>query len=295
MNIIGFVSQTYTYGQRRHQTSLPAKLGRCSQRRPPDCLRLPKRWLRAHLPSPDPDSLLADLGSGSQPRQLVALIRLSSIPPNEALALLQKTEVLQSANLQVRLTALATLGKLGNREQAGVLLEALESDRDHSIRAAAASALGNLLHPTEGEGAIQGYEKVLTALIRAAEEDEHFIVRYAALIALGELANPVAVNTVLPVVRNFAAPALEATAAVAAIGKMVDLEGPTTEVLEAVAARAADRDELIRAAVVRTLGRWKNVDSVPELLQQMQGNEKRFGQSTHVQAILDDVLGDGRV
>ncbi|KAI0561310.1 Armadillo-like helical domain containing protein [Gracilaria domingensis] len=290
---VSFVSRTCIC-QRHCSQAFPRTWFSSLQQRSPSAVRLAQCRIRAHLHSPEPDYLLQDLCSGSQPRQLVALVRLTSIPPNEALGILEKSETLASNNKQVRLSALATLGKLGFRERAGVLVNALESDGDHAVRAAAANGLGNLLHPNEGEGSVKGYENVLHALIRAAQKkDEHFIVRYAALVALGELANPSAVDIVLPIVRDLAAPALEVMAAVAAIGKMMNAGALTAEVLEAVKARAADRDELIRAAVVRTLGRWLGVHSVPELLQRMNKDEQRYGQSKHVHEILDDVLRNG--
>eukprot|EP00178_Gracilaria_changii_P020920 TRINITY_DN614_c0_g1_i3.p1 TRINITY_DN614_c0_g1~~TRINITY_DN614_c0_g1_i3.p1 ORF type:complete len:296 (+),score=44.50 TRINITY_DN614_c0_g1_i3:718-1605(+) len=292
MKEASFVPSPYLYNGKCCQAFLPRGLSRldCPQR--PLSKVVHPNHVRAHVPSPDPSSLLDDLRSGSQPKQLVALVRLTSIPPHEALILLEQSETLTSPNIQVRLTALATLGKLGCRERADVLVNALESDQEHSIRAAAASGLGNLLHPNEGEKAVQGYPYVLKALIRASQNDENFIVRYAALIALGELGNPDAIETVLPIIRSLSAPALEATAAVAAIGKMTDSGGPSPEVFNAVAARASDRDELVRAAVVRTLANWSNIDAVPELLLRMKRDETRYGQSNHVQAILDDVLHD---
>lgn len=241
--------------------------------------------------SPKAESILDELRSGSQPKQLVALVRLISLPPREGLLILRKSDVLNSRKLQIRVSALATLGKLGIREEARTLIAVLETDPDHSIRAAAAGGLGDLLRPKTGEVVVQGQEEALEALIRAAEQDEHFIVRYAALVSVGELGNPAALNTVLRVIRDLKAPALEATAAVYAISQLAKDDALNKEIIDAVCARAGDREDLIRAAVVHTLGSWSNDNSIRELLQRMKGDEMRFGQSTHVQAVLDDVLG----
>ncbi|PXF43417.1 hypothetical protein BWQ96_06807 [Gracilariopsis chorda] len=288
MNVPTFAGQPFCWFNRSY-SGLPIRPKSSTTRY--DAAKLPQRRPRAQLISPNAESLLDDLCSESQARQLVALVHLSSLPPGEGIWVLRKSDVLTSRNLQVRVSAFATLGKLGIREEGRTLIVALESDPDHSIRAAAASGLGDLLRPNDGEGVVRGQGDALEALVRAAEQDAHFIVRYAALVSVGELGNPAALDAVLRVVRDLSAPALEATAAVYAIGQLANDDALTGEILDAVSARAGDREDLVRAAVVRTLGRWSNANSVPELLQRMKGDEKRFGQSTHVQAILDDVLG----
>lgn len=203
--------------------------------------------------------------------------------------MLQQSGLLESKNVQVRLTALATLGKLGFRREADTLVSALNFDPDHSVRAAAANGLGNVLRPEDGAAPVTGGEKALHALIRAANEDGHVIVRYAALVSIGDLGNPAAIHVLLPIVRNLAAPTLEAAAAIRALGDLVHGNSVSKDLLRAISARVADRDELIRAAVARRLGRWLDIGSVPELLKRMEADEKQFGQSTHVQAVLDNV------
>lgn len=234
---------------------------------------------------------LQGLQSNNQLQQIRILLSLEQEAPETAAALIHKSGVLNSKNQQVRLTALATLGKLGLKSEVSVLKSILQSDSDHANRAAAANALGSLL---ENLNAVKKDTEIIIgieALVQAAKEDEHFIVRYAAIVGIGNAGNDMAVSTLLPIAENIAAPALEAAAAVRALGEVLDVLNVNGNILETVRTRAADREDLVRAAVARTLGEWRSIPEASVSLQEMKRNEDKYGQSNLVQTILDDILG----
>lgn len=242
---------------------------------------------RASLQStPNAESLLEKLKSGVQANQMLALVALPQLPSSEAVSLLYDSGVLKSPNRQVRLTAVATLGKLRAPREANVLLDVLRDDSDdYSVRAAAANALGFLLPGvSDGSGVIG---EALSALVDVATGDEHFILRYAAIVTMGNLGDNSAMETLLPIAKDVSAEPLEAAAAVTAIGEVVDAESVDAAVLDAVIARAADREDLVRAAVARTLQRWKQVDTAVKVLEGMRKDEERYGQSELVRAVLN--------
>lgn len=240
---------------------------------------------------PSADDLLEKLKSGIQPTQMLALIVLPQLPSAEAASLLHNSGVLDSPNRQVRLTAVATLGKLGAPREASVLLSVLRDDSDdYSVRAAAASALGSLLPgPSDGSGLVG---QALSALVDVATADEHFILRYAAIVSMGNLGDRSAMETLLPIAKDVSAVPLEAAAAVRAIGEVVDGKDVEEEVMQAVVARAADKEDLVRVSVVRTLGRWKEAAGAGIVLENMRKDEERYGQSDLVRAVLNDELDD---
>lgn len=218
---------------------------------------------------------------------MLALIALPQLPSAQAVALLHASGVLQSPNQQVRLTAVATLGKLGAPREASVLLSVLRDDSDdYSVRAAAANALGFLLPgAADGSGLIG---EALSALVDVATGEEHFILRYTAIVTIGNLGDQSAIETLLPIAKDVASQPLDAAAAVAALGEVVDGKHVETEVMDAVVARAADRVDLVRAAVVRTLRRWKDADRAGTVLENMRRDEEQYGRSDFVRAVLND-------
>lgn len=222
---------------------------------------------------------------------MLALIALPQLPSAEAVSLLHKSGLLDSPNRQVRLTAVATLGKLGAAREASVLLSVLRDDTDdYSVRAAAANALGSLLPgPSDGSGLVG---EALSALVDVATGDEHFILRYSAIVSIGSLGDRSAIETLLPIAKDIGALPLEAAAAVGAIGEVVDGKDVREEVIQAVVARARDREDLVRAAVARTLGNWKDAAGAAAVLENMRKDEERYGQSDLVRAILNDVIDD---
>lgn len=287
----------------------------------PQCIprtpRAPKLYCQRRRPrapyasgaASDGHNLRARLSStGEQATQILALVSLPSLPPEEARGLLHDSGALRSDNVQVRLTAAATLGKLGNRGDTAALVHLLTMDPEHSVRAAAASGIGNLLRrrsrPAEaGSGAVA--PDVVEPLLAIAENDANFIVRYCALVTLGNVGDRRALPFLISVAMDSSAPPLEAAAAVAALGEIPrdsDAVGIDEEVFNVVVIRARDRDDLVRAAVARTLGLWaadeerrqSSKRTAMDVLQGMNKEEERFGQSALVRsAVTDAILGRG--
>lgn len=242
--------------------------------------------------SPQSAALSEQLRSGSQPKQLVALIKLERLPSDTALDILQSSNLLTSSNQQVRQSAVATLGKLGVLSQTSTLVSILaDKEEDYSVRAAAANSLGRLLEDASGDGVQPYISSAVGELLRVVEEDEEFIVRYASIVALGNVGDAVVLPHLLKIVKDSTAPGLEAAAAVGAIGEVVKADWVDEGLLVSVCARASDREDLVRAAVARTLGRWRAVANVENRLLSMRSSEEKYGESPMVLAILDDALG----
>lgn len=230
------------------------------------------------------------LTSNNQPKQTLALISLEKLPAKQAVCILNASQVLDSPNPQIRLTALATLGKLGEQSEAHSLTRALQSDEDDTVRSAAAGALGDLFHDERKRTSV--LQNVVATLSDAALHDEHFMVRYVAIVSLGSVGALGNVQLLLTVAQNTATPALELAAALTALGEAVTTERVTAPMRAVVHSRARDRDDFVRAAVARTLGRWHDAGDDGAVLRRMREEEERFGASGMVMAILDDVLRD---
>ena len=248
-------------------------------------------YIRACADSQPQNSLLDTLKSDDQPKQVLALISLHRTPAKEALSLIRQSGVLDTENRQVRIAALTALGKIGIHEETNTLVEVLLHDPDHSIRAAAANGLAHMFEPETRKSEMK--EKAVEALKQAATQDEHFIVRYAAIVSVGNLGEPSCVEMLLPIATDLMAPALEVAAAVTALGEVVTEQAVDEGLLKAVSARADDREDFIRAAVARTLGRWGDFGDARNSLEKMRVNEEKYGQSDLVRAILSDVFSDG--
>lgn len=255
-----------------------------------------RRRPRASLTSPGGrEDLEEKLRNGSQGEQMRAMIVLPQLPSEESVALLHSAGVLRSENRQVRLTAVATLGKLGMRSEGRTLLSVLRDDvnEDYSVRAAAANALGILLEPRAEPGGEALVREAVNALIHAVVTDESFIVRYSAIVSLGNMAQPTALSTLMSLVSDTESPPLEASAAVTAVGEMLPKKDVQEEVFAAITRRARDPEQFVRASVARTLGRWKGLGNSIEVLHNMQIEEAKEGKSVMVQTILREVLDPG--
>lgn len=160
------------------------------------------------------------------------------------------------------------------------------------MRAAAANAVGELLSSATDKPTDEMVSKAVTALLRAATEDNEFIVRYAALVSLGDVGSPIALPLLTAVAENLTSPALEATAAVAAIGDIVVVEDVHDDLMNVIKGRAADREDLVRAAAAKTLGRWRGSEDAKAVLERMRGDESKYGNSPIVLAALTDALGE---
>lgn len=264
-----------------HRARCPRHTSRVVVRRP-----------RACESPPSPAEVLDILKNATQSQKILALISLRKLSSEQAVPVLYSSGILDIDNIQVRVTALTTLGKVGARKEADTLIAVLLNDIDHSIRAAAASALGSLLFCEGDFVADETTGKTTEALLHAATKDEHFIVRYTAIVSAGNIADPAVVPALLPIANDIAAPTLEAAAALTALGEVVPTRDVGSEMLKAVCARAGDREEFIRAAVARTLGRWTGVGGARASLEKMKTDEEKYGQSNLVRAILSDVLGE---
>ncbi len=146
------------------------------------------------------------------------------------------SEALKDPEATVRLSAMTSLGWLGDAHAAGALADAL-SDSDERCRSAAALALGML-----------GTPAALKPLARALA-DPGSMVRQSAAEALGQLANPVATDLLLDVLHD-GEETLEVRAAVArALGRMrvPQVVLPLRRLLEAP-------EPLLRAAAIEAFG-----------------------------------------
>lgn len=198
-----------------------------------------------------------------------------------------------------------TLGKLlrTHPSEAPVLTNVLLTDTDHSIRAAAAGGLGNLSLPASAPS----MQAATDALRAAAISDEHFIVRYSAIVALGNVGDVTSIGLLVPLVDSTLVPALEAVAAIDALGEIVketpSLLGDMNAAKKAVLGRSTDKEDLVRAAVARALFEWKQAvshgaetaesdDNVrfTGALNDMLKNEEQNGQSTFVLGLLQKLL-----
>lgn len=280
-----------TVGFTKHQRHPNAtSVGGCKVQYRRSCRR-PRAVLQ---PPEDREVLEERLRTGSQAEQMQAMIALPRLPSAVSVPLIHSTGVLRSENLQVRLTAVATLGKLGMLSEGRTLLAVLrnDTDEDYSVRAAAANALGSLLEPPRPIGAELLVRETVNALIHIVATDESFIVRYAAIVSLGNIADPTALITLLPIISDGTAPPLDVSAAIVAIGEVVPKEGATIEMLKAVTRHAEDPEEFIRAAVARTLGAWKGVGDSLVVLVKMRDSENRDGGSVMVRTIIAEVLDE---
>lgn len=261
-------------------------------------------------PNRTPD-LLANLRSDGEPRQILALISLARLPGPDALALLQECGALTSQFRKTRIAALDALGKTRVRTESTTLIAVLQSDTDHSIRAAAAAALSTVLTAEEGvlledagpdaranasrpESRDDIFTNTVEALREAMTKDEHFIVRYSAIVALGNLQDDDAIDLLLPLIQSPDAAPLEIASAIDAVGEIVPPSRLREEWLYAVNSRALHPDDLIRAAVVRTLAGWRSVEGVSATLTTMLKNEVEYGRSTFVLALLQYFIGNDK-
>lgn len=234
---------------------------------------------------PEEDELIFDLRDDGSPKQILALIKLTKLPSSEkALNILQKSEVMKSQFRKTRIAVLDTLGKLRQPSSLPMLTSTLQNDTDHSIRAAAAGGLGEILVPEEHK------ENSCSILREAALHDDHFIVRYSAIVTLGNIGDIRSIPVLIPLISNLNTPALECSAAIDAVGEILSIDLVTDSFLQTVLIRVNDDEDLIRAAVVRTLVRWKRIKGVSEVLSSILKTEVEQGRSSFVHALLQQLL-----
>lgn len=294
----------------RAQGRMPARAGASASES-----RVVVHSLASPESSPSTDEILNDLRRDGEPQQILALISLLRLPSSEAAyQLLKESNVLSSQFRKTRIAALDALGKLRLRsETTGILVDVLRNDSDHSIRAAAAGALSvthavtisenfgdngvTTMYNTELRQRQQqeqkedgSYHDAVMALRHAATNDEHFIVRYSAIVALGNVCDVEAIPMLLKLVGDRATPTLETASAVDALGEIIAPPDVSPDCLCSVTARATDREDLVRAAVARTLARWRSISDASDALSQMMSNEVRYGRSSFVLNLLQHLV-----
>ncbi|MGQ0667598.1 MAG: HEAT repeat domain-containing protein [Nitrospiraceae bacterium] len=152
----------------------------------------------------------------------------------------------------VRLTAAESLGKIGDRTAAPVLLQALH-DPDPRVREAAAKSVGAL--PAGGGEA----ESELVTLL----SDLAIPVRHAAAQALGTRAGTPALTTALTGLLTNPDPTVRQAAAHALF--LVEGHGA----LSALSTSATDSDPVVRQWVIAALGETGDIRAAPVLLERL--------------------------
>lgn len=264
----------------------------------------------SQLPSTPIEDILQSLKRDGEPSQTIALISLSQLPGDQALSILQQSDTLNSKFRKTRIAALDALGKTRIKTECSYIVEIIQSDSDHSIRAAAAAALSNLLSTqdrldgdlqprgalvaTQGELGLrteQHFIEATKALRHAVIMDDHFIVRYSAIVALGNLEDINAVPLLLSLIESAATAPLEVASAIDAMGEIVPATDVESKWLFVIKSRASDKDDLIRASVVRTFARWRSIAGVPDMLATMLYEEIKYGRSSFVLGLLQYIIG----
>lgn len=264
----------------------------------------------------DDNNILRDLRNDGKPPQVLALIKLTKMAPRHALHLIQVSGVYESKYRKTRIAVLDALGKFRIRTEIPTLVSVLCDDSDHSIRAAAAGALGVLLSPLDNGNDVDSdinddpnrevsqsepstdvaqlqddvHDRALLALRNAALNDDHFIVRYSAIVALGNGRDTASISLLLPIIANQDAAALEVASAIDALGEIIAATDVPQKCLEHVIARTTDSEDLIRAAVARTLGQWRSIRIAADTLHKMLSHEIRLERSSFVLDLLQRIL-----
>ncbi|MEO1147976.1 MAG: HEAT repeat domain-containing protein [Cyanobacteria bacterium J06638_22] len=169
------------------------------------------------MSQPDLEKIATRLQSPDVKERVLAMIELQkdSVPAPSALPLVK--QALADRNVQIRGMAVFTLGIKPNPENLPLLVQVLETDGDHNMRAIAAGALG-----------YQENRQALESLRHAFYEDTHWLVQFSAAIALGNLKDKQAQAVLLealdsknPLVQQAAIMALGEIGATAAIDRLV--------------------------------------------------------------------------
>lgn len=178
--------------------------------------------------------IASSLNSSDSRDRLIALAKLKSFTPEEAVPLIKK--VINDPNLQVRAMAIFALGAKPQPECLDLLMPILSGDEDYSIRAAAAGALGYLADTRAFEG-----------LLRAFYEDTEWVVRFSAAVSLGNLQDPRAEDVLMQALKSDEP--LFQQAAIAALGEIGALDS-IGDILQFV----GSNDWVIRQNLAEALG-----------------------------------------
>jgi HEAT repeat protein len=180
------------------------------------------------------DDLRAQMGNPDPGKRMAALVALRFISDEEATPLL-----LQAASDPVplvRVYAAIGLGKKRGEGSFASLLDLLNNDKDASVRAEAAGALG-------AYGDLNAAEH----LVRAYYEDIDWIVRYSAVVSLGQLRD----ERGYAVLRHALASETEMIrdAAISALGELGDARA-----LDVLLPLVASTEPEVRRRVAQALG-----------------------------------------
>lgn len=159
------------------------------------------------MSQPNLEHIAAQLRSADVKERVLAMIELQkeTVPALMALPLIK--HALTDDNVQIRGMAAFSLGIKPTPENLPLLVQILEADADHNMRAIAAGALGYLTD-----------RRALEPLRHAFYEDTHWLVQFSAAIALGNLQDSQA-QTVLLEALDSSNPLLQ-EAAIMALGEI---------------------------------------------------------------------------
>jgi HEAT repeat protein len=186
------------------------------------------------MSDPNLDRIADQLESPNSRDRLLGLTALRDVSPVDAVPLIKK--VLNDDHLQVRTMAVFALG-LKPTEECFDLLMGLLADKDYSIRANAAGALG-YLHDT----------RAVEPLIRLFYEDTDWLVRFSAAVSLGNLGDPRARKTLIDALDS--PEVIVQQAAIAALGEV-----GAVEAVERMLTFVQSDDWLVRQRLAESLGK----------------------------------------
>lgn len=208
------------------------------------------------------DSLRQQLQSEDLGERLRAVNHVRELPATEAVELLLFAA--QDGSARVRYAALSQLGThpIANPDQVlPTLRQALLSDPEVDVRAAAAACLGDLKATA-----------ALTDLLAAYDRETEWLLQFSVIAALGELGDRGAFETVVAALAH--ANDLVRTAAAAALGDLAD-----PRAVPYLAPLAADSDWQMRFRVCLALGQIKDATTQPLLVQLAQDEHEQVAQA----------------
>jgi len=177
----------------------------------------------------DIEFLISELGSKNRDRRWKASEELARIGDKAVDHLL---EALKSSNVDLRVGAAITLGKIGTNKAIQPLMDALK-DAEWEVRWASATSLGNL----KAREAVDG----LIALLR----DEFWEVRRAAAIALGKVKDPKAIEPLAEALKSELMIRFEAARSLIQLG---------SDAVESLSHLLSDDDPDVRIKAAEALG-----------------------------------------
>jgi HEAT repeat protein len=192
---------------------------------------------------PNLEHISAQLQSSQVKDRVLAMIELQkeTMPVENALPLIK--QALLDGNIQVRGMAAFSLGIKPSPENLEILVQILDTDSDHNMRAIAAGALGYLAD-----------QRALTSLRHAFYEDTHWLVQFSAAVALGNLQGSQAKAVLLEALDS--PNTLLQEAGIMALGEIGAID-----VLERLLPFAHSKDWMIRRHLAEALGNFDDVRS----------------------------------